>query len=224
MENVFGTVLIVDDHPFVLDAMTRMIGSLDLNLNVVACNSAESGMVQAETIADLKLIIIDYGLPGISGNTAIKIFHQRFPNIPIAVISGSDDRHVILGAKRSGATTYISKTVDSDKVRNVIRRILVEDTSHDVWAAQTTDVKPSEVFNKNLTKRQQDILFYLMKGYSNKEIAFHTELAEITVKMHVSAVFKVLGVINRTQAVMMAQRMGLIDDAGIGFQTYICCN
>ena len=114
-----------------------------------------------------------------------------------------------MAALRAGARIFVSKAVSTDMLGNLLRRVLASEVDKPEWitpqGTNSLEDEPSLV----LTPRQREILSLLAQGHPNKEIGLRLGLAEITVKMHVSAIFRTLNVANRTQAVLVARRLGL---------------
>lgn len=202
-------ILVIDDHPLVLNAMTIMLKALQHGCDVDPHSSGESALRQNDEATALRLILMDFNLPGITGNAAIQTFRKRFPETPIIVISGDDDRRVIKAALAAGANAYVSKGADAATIQGLINRALNNTLSAEEWLAPAPKIERSKTKDYRLTPKQSEILGLMTKGMSNKEIAFRMGSAEVTVKMHISAIFRALGVRNRTQAVLAARSLGL---------------
>ncbi|MEJ1966886.1 MAG: response regulator transcription factor [Gammaproteobacteria bacterium] len=205
-----ASALIIDDHPLYRDALTQLLGGMLGEANVKAASSAEEGLRLAAQLADLRLVLLDFNLPGMSGTEAIDAVLNRFPDVDIVAVSASEDRLDATSALRSGAKLFISKAVDTDVMAEAIRRTIAGD--HRVerqWITPTGAGVLDIDASSPLTPRQLEILSLL--HLPNKEIGLRLGVAEVTVKMHVSSVFRVLGVANRTQAMQAARRLSLGD-------------
>jgi DNA-binding NarL/FixJ family response regulator len=205
-----ASALIIDDHPLYRDALTQLLGAMLGEPNVKAASSAEEGLRLAAQLADLRLVLLDFNLPGMSGTEAIGAVLGRFPDADIVAVSASEDRLDATCALRAGAKLFISKAVDTEVLADAIRRTLAGDhRTERQWitpaGAGFLDVSD----DSPLTPRQLEILSLL--HLPNKEIGLRLGVAEVTVKMHVSSVFRVLGVANRTQAMQAARRLSLGD-------------
>ncbi len=201
-----GTILVVDDHPLMLDALRLLIRTIGTELAVATEFSAEAGLEKTNGLNDLLLIIMDFSLPGLSGNAALCAFRKQVPKVPVMVVSGLDDRRIMEGAIKSGAFAYISKTARPEKICETIRSVLLKRPIElEILLTSITDREPFS--NILLTERQQEVLLFLIKGCSNKEIALRLRLTEATVKYHVKGIFRTLNVDNRTQAVIQAQKL-----------------
>ncbi len=205
--------LIVEDHPLYRGALIQLMAEVFGPVGTVAASSAEAGLNLMADLPDLQLIWLDLGLPGMSGVEAIRAFVRARPGVPIIVISASDDRQEANAALHAGASVFLSKAVSPEVITDLARRAISGVTVKREWITangiQALGIAPALA----LTPRQQETLVLLSNGHSNKEIGLRMGVAEITVKVHVSALFRALEVVNRTQAVLVARRMGLCADA-----------
>ena len=203
-----ASALIIDDHPLYRDALTQLLGTMLGELNVKAASSAEEGLRLAAQLGDVRLVLLDFNLPGMSGTEAIDAVLARFPDADIVAVSASEDRLDATSALRAGAKLFISKAVDTDVMADAIRRTLAGDhRTERQWITPAGAGVLDADDNSPLTPRQLEILSLL--HLPNKEIGLRLGVAEVTVKMHVSSVFRVLGVANRTQAMQAARRLSL---------------
>ncbi len=203
------TALIIEDHPLYRDALIHLMQEIIGKSETVATNSAEKGLRLAETLPNLALILLDLGLPGLNGIEAIIAFHRKMPLIPIIVVSASENRQEVATALHEGAIAFVSKAVSAEIMTDVVRRILSGAITEPEWITANGKNTIQDEFWPKLTVRQHETLVLLSEGHSNKEIALRLGLSEMTIKVHVSALFRVLNVVNRTQAVLAARRLGL---------------
>ena len=153
----------------------------------------------------LRLIVLDIGLPGMSGIEAVTALMSRFPAADLVAVSASEERIDAAAALRAGAKLFISKAVSTEVMTQAIQRVLTGEYDGPQWITPTSnDVLEPDTASR-MTPRQLEILGLL--HLSNKEIGLRLGVAEITVKMHVSSLFRVLGVANRTQAMQAARRL-----------------
>jgi DNA-binding NarL/FixJ family response regulator len=196
-----GSALIIDDHPLYRDALAQLLRTILSEASVRAASSAGEGLRVAEGLSELRLVLLDFTLPGMSGTEAIDTIRRKFPNVVIIAVSASEQRRDATAALRAGAKQFISKAVSTEVMADAIRRVLCGDFSAPRWLTPTgAGVIESET--SLLTPRQLEILAQL--HLSNKEIGLRLGLAEVTVKMHVSSIFRALNVANRTQATQVA--------------------
>jgi DNA-binding NarL/FixJ family response regulator len=203
------TALIVEDHPLYRGALVHLMHAIVGEAGTVAVGSAEEGLRRAADMPDLGVVLLDLGLPGLSGMEAIHAYQRVCPGVPLIVVSASEDRQEATAALRAGAKIFMSKAVSTDTMADAARRALAGALDLPEWITAHGKVPIAGVGPLKLTPRQHDTLVLLCQGHSNKEIALRMGLAEITVKVHVSAVFRLLDVVNRTQAVLAARRLGL---------------
>lgn len=202
-------VLIVEDHPLYRGALIHLIAAIVGPENTLAVSSAEEGLRLIAPVDNLGLILLDLGLPGVKGVDAIAVFQRRCPAVPIIVVSASEDRQEANRVLRAGAQVFISKAASTEVMSDCVRRVLAGAVTEPEWITATGKAIIGSVSTLKLTQRQQEALVLLAQGHSNKEIGLRMNLAEITVKVHVSAIFRLLGVVNRTQAVLAARQLGL---------------
>jgi DNA-binding NarL/FixJ family response regulator len=201
------TVLVVDDHPLFRRALVDLVQQADPEATVASAASAEEGLQKLrEGVVDL--ILLDLGLPGAAGADAISIFRRACP-AKIVVVSASEHRQEVAAATRAGASTVVSKGVSMDTLREVVQQAMTDTLPQTQWIRPAGALALVDDTGRGLTARQQEIATLLMNGHSNKEIGMRLGLAEITVKTHLTAIFRLLGVVNRTQAVVAIRRLGV---------------
>ena len=206
-------VLIVDDHPLILDAVRRVFEVHGgWSISEAASYSDAVDRMERQPIPDL--VLLDLGLPGKFGLEALRDFRGGYPEACCVVLSGEDKPENVVGAIDLGAMGFISKRSSGDAIMEAIGLIskgyvcTPKDISGVVprGNAPETTINPMEL---GLTGRQCEVLAQLVCGKSNKAIARAMNLTEATVKTHVIAIFRVLNVHNRTGAVIAVSKMGL---------------
>jgi DNA-binding NarL/FixJ family response regulator len=200
-----GSALIINAHPLYRDALAQLLSPMVSGSGVRAAGSVEEGLRIAPELSDLGLVLLDVGLRGIRGTDAILAVAARCPRADIVVISASDDRLDAMAAVRAGARLVISKAVSTQVMADAIRRALRRDFSGPQWITRCATGLVAPCKASLLTPRQLEIVGLL--HLSNKEIGLRLDITEITVKAHVSSLFRVLGVTNRTQAVQALRRL-----------------
>lgn len=206
------SALIIEDHPIYRDALEIFMHAKLGETNVAAVSSIEEALARGNH-ASFGIILLDLGLPGVKGVEAVSILRRQFTNAAIVVVSASEDRREVDATLRAGAVAFVSKSVSRKAIVDVVQKVLNGENFESPWVRTLEDRKTSSSPDLNLTPRQQEILALLCEGMSNKEISLRLSVAEITVKMHVSSIFRELGVMNRTQAVLAARRYGLVDSS-----------
>ncbi len=208
-----GSALIIEDHPLYRDALTQLLRAVLGEANVHAASSAEEGLRVAAHVPDLRLVLLDFGLPRMSGTEAIAAIRSHFPAATVIAVSASEERRDATAALNAGAKHFVSKAVSTDVLADVIRRVLANDFTAPEWITPAGPAARDLADDSPLTARQLEILSLL--HLANKEIGLRLGVAEVTVKMHVSSIFRVLRVANRTQAMQAARRLSLgTKDAG----------
>jgi DNA-binding NarL/FixJ family response regulator len=204
------TVLIVDDHPLYREGLASALRTCMDSAEILGAGSAEEGLAMLEQTPDMDLVLVDLRLPGMDGFEALRAYGQRFPLVPRVLVSGVDEAQYVKRAFELGASGFIPKSLPLGAVADAIRLVL----SGGVFVPNGDALRPPPAGgappDRNLTLRQIEVLQLLGDGYTNKEIARTLAITERTAKAHVAAIFEALGADNRTQAVVAAQRMGLL--------------
>ena len=216
-------VLVIDDHPLVQQGVAAALESLGHDVNVIAAADSEQGLSAAAANPDIDLVLLDLALPGMSGLGVINALHHRFPSLPVVVLSALEDPDNIRNAIAAGAMGFVPKSAPTRVLIEVLQQVLEGNVSvpgnlSSGSGARTGATPPpggpgasgTEPDVALLTLRQLEVLSRLCQGKTNKQVATELGLSEKTVKAHVTAIFKVLGVVNRTQAVLVARRIGMI--------------
>ena len=196
-------ILIVDDHPLFRAGFHAVLEQSALHAGVRSVSSVPEALQALQRDGDIGLVLLDIHLRGDDGFNALKTIGERFPTTACIMISGDEQQAVATRAVSAGASGFIPKSFTADEMIAAIQKVLAGDVfvpaaAHLTQAPDTT----------GLTLRQLEVISMLGRGFSNKEIARALDVAERTVKAHVSAVFEALNVRNRTQAVLVAQRRG----------------
>lgn len=206
-------VLIADDHPLYRDALRTVVPQACPAADICEACSQEEVLAQVVSDSAFDLIVLDLNLPGAVGYSCLKRARQAARLTPIIVVSALDSPAIMGEAVMAGATAYVPKSAPRQVLVDAIRIIMEGGTYMPAMAvtalrnAQSTP--PSHetgAASDELTSRQQRVLTLLAEGFSNKRIARDLDISEITVKAHVSAILKKLGVSNRVQAALEARR------------------
>ena len=214
-------VLIVDDHPLFREGLKQVLQGLAEGTEVIAEGDAARALELAAGRADLDLVLIDLSMPGMDGFTALTRFAREVPGLPVVVVSANEDANEVRRALSLGAVGYIPKSTPPNQLLDALRLVLGGGMYVPPLLLRAAQPRPAAQAvrpggdeesgtDQSLTERQLAVLALLSQGKSNKLIARELDLAEKTVKAHVTAVFRVLGVVNRTQAALEARRLGLV--------------
>lgn len=212
-------ILLVDDHVLIRDAMRSVLREIDGSASVY---EAQSGREADDLIArneDIALVLLDLRLPDRDGLEMLSDLRKSHPAIAVVMLSAFCDRDNVLKSLAIGAQGFIAKTATRDVLLGALRLVLAggvyippEILDRAPEPAPEPTPKPDRhgptPSDLGLTERQLDVLALMMEGKSNKLICRHLDLAEPTVKNHVSAILKALDVNNRTEAVLAVTRLG----------------
>ncbi|MFZ6653759.1 LuxR C-terminal-related transcriptional regulator [Undibacterium sp. TJN19] len=206
-------VLVIEEHPMYRDALVAGLQVLLAGSDIFSVGCIEDIASCFSEAINFTLMTLDLGLPGMHGIAALAYLKSRYPQTDCLVLSGVEDRHEVGHALAAGATAFISKRVSLEVIADTIRKVMAHESLAAKWIVRKQKIAPDKAAAFNLTGRQYEILLLLCQGYSNKEIARRLNIVELTVKSHVSTIFKVMAVANRIQAVSAVRRLGLIQDA-----------
>lgn len=210
-------VLLVDDHHLVRAGMRPLVGKLADGeaVDVLEASSFEEAVTMADAHPELDLALLDLRLPDVAGFAALCDLQERHPALPVVIVSGEDDPVLMREAIEHGALGFIPKSSSPDVILGALRLVLAGGTyiPREMMAAPAamapTPPSPAVPAGLDLTPRQLDVLRLVIAGKSNKAICRELGLAEGTVKSHIAAVFRALGVSSRVQAVHAAFRLGI---------------
>ena len=209
-------LLIVDDHPVLREGLAALLRQTGADTDVLLASDAGEGFALVERHADLDAVLLDLMMPGMNGWRAISEFGRRRPELPVIVLSSSEDPQDARKALALGALGYVPKSASQHVLLSAIRIVLNGDLyvpplvlseAAEAPDRQAGRTKPTAV---RLTARQIEILIMVSKGQPNKTIAATLDLSEKTVKAHITAIFRALNVVNRTQAAAVGRESGLI--------------
>jgi len=201
-------ILIVDDHPLFRAGFHAVLEQSSLDAAVLSVSSVQEAKQILQRDADVGLVLLDIHLRGDDGFNALKVIGEKFPTTACIMISGDEQEGIAARAVAAGASGFIPKSFTADEMVAAIQQVMAGDVFVPVSTATTPTFESGA-----LTLRQMEVIAMLGRGCSNKEIARALDVAERTVKAHVSAVFEALNVRNRTQAVLVAQRRGFLPGA-----------
>jgi two-component system NarL family response regulator len=198
-------ILIVDDH-FI--ARKGLIGSLSPEPDIEVVAEASNGIQAVEMFARHRpdLVLMDVRLPLQDGLQAARAIRHDDASARIVMLTVSDADEDILGAVDAGVAGYLSKSVEREQLLLAIRQIARGGT----FFSPEIEMKLSAAYRVSLTIRESEVLALIVKGRSNKEIGYDLGIAEPTVRLHLTHLFKKLHVLDRTQAAMVAVQRGLI--------------
>ncbi len=226
-------ILLADDHALFRDALIQYIAHADPELHITAVSSFHEvkEILQDDPVQDL--VLLDLRMTGMMCMEGMKYMRETYKDIPVALISGVAEMRDVKAAMDLGAVGYFPKTLPAKSMLKALHLVLAGEkyipidyetnkimpsyfNGPDICEKETTGVisqkKSQDIFSHGdikFTPREREVLSYLLKGASNKEIANELGLQVVTVKLHVRGLCRKLGANNRTQAALKAQEMGL---------------
>ena len=211
-------ILIIEDHVLVREALALTLAQVGDGVYCQQASNAADALALLEADPDCDLLVVDLMLPEINGFSLLGIIAKRFPDVPALVVSALDDRESVQRAMKAGASGFVSKASPSNTLIEAVRTVLDGGvfTPDAATGSATGDGgsrsrRASQAFAERfqLTAAQGRVLELVAQGKSNRDIAEFLGLSEGTVKVHVSAILRALGVTSRAQALLMMTRAGL---------------
>ncbi len=207
-------ILLIEDHPLYRNALTPVIRQLaqTVNISEAACITDAFTIIERQPRFDL--VLLDLTLPDAMGLKALLPVCQLLPDVPVVIISANENRNLMVHAFNAGAKGYIPKSADSSVIKSALMLVLSGEVYIPSIALDSLSSGLSlleEEAGTSLTGRQEEVLQSLAQGYSNKQIGNILNIAETTVRVHVSDIIHLLHAHNRTDAVVKAQQLGLVN-------------
>ena len=209
--------MLIDDHATFTGGLKFLLSGLDETIEFLEATSCEDAL-EADQPSDIDLVLLDYHLPGMQGLDALLAIRDRFPSAPVVMLSGEDNPQLIRDSIDNGASGFIPKSHTPQLLIAALRLILSGGVYLPTRAltdvqyrsnAPTNDSTATGVAIEGLSNRQVQVLMKVVQGKANKVVAREMNISEGTVKAHLSAAFRALGVHNRTEAVYMAAKLCL---------------
>ena len=207
-------ILIVDDHKMFCDGLKLILSRLEEQTETIETGSGAEALRLAGQHSDLDLAMLDINLPDSDGVSLLQSFSKQYPTVPVIMLTATESRQMVQRCFDAGASGYITKSSGADLMLNAIRLVLAGGTYvpsfmvlHQEPATSRVKVPLDNDTLALLTARQAEVLTQLKDGISNKEIALRLGVSESTVKVHVSAILKTLGLRSRLEAALFAQQL-----------------
>lgn len=213
-------IIVADDHPLFREALKAAVGRLDAETCFVEADSVASLLTALEAQPEADLLLLDLNMPGAQGFNALAHVRGSRPELPVVVVSADDDAQTIAGALRFGAQGFIPKSTEAGQIGRAVESVLAGEIYTPPGFHPPRDsagtVEDLRVARRvaELTPQQFRVLGMLCSGLLNKQIAYEIDVSEATVKAHVTAILRKLGVTTRTQAVLAAGRLA-VDRASV---------
>lgn len=207
-------ILIADDHPLFREAIHNVIRDGFPDSEILETADLDSALALTLEHDDLDLVLLDQNMPGMHGLNGLINLRNEAPTIPVVIVSAEQDKQIVLQAITYGAVGFITKSSPRAQMTEAIEQILNGNVylPSDIIRSQKSPSRhshhsepsiPPELLQA-LTRKQLLVLERMTKGESNKQIAYNLDIAETTVKAHVSAILRKLNVHNRVQAILSA--------------------
>jgi DNA-binding NarL/FixJ family response regulator len=216
-------VIIADDHPLFRDALKQTLNSALPYVTITEVGSVEKLLDVIASDPNVDLVLLDLKMPGehgaasLSGLTGLMYLRSQSPQVPVVIVSASENPGMVRRCLNLGASGFIPKSLPVDEIRGAVKTIL----DGGVWfpadaqrEGEGDDISDLASRLATLTPQQVRVLSMLGQGLLNKQIAYELGVSEATVKAHVSAILQKLGVDSRTQAVIAVNRIASVDDHG----------
>ena len=212
MQSQTTTIIIADDHPLFRGALRQAVASIMPQARVMEASGMDDLNAALTQERDVDLILLDLTMPGVQGFSGLMSLRAQYPELPVVIVSATEEATVIRRAMDFGASGFIPKSIDIDSIGGAIQAVLAGDTwtPPDVDLSASEDSETADLVRRlgTLTPQQVRVLTMLSEGLLNKQIAYELGVSEATVKAHVSAILDKLGVDSRTQAVIAMSRFG----------------
>jgi DNA-binding NarL/FixJ family response regulator len=202
--------LVCDDHPIVAEAIADCLDLAMPGCQVTRVATLQAALAALRAAPAFDLVVLDLGLPDAQGLSAVREAREADPMSPVVVVSGNDEPSLILAAVEAGAMGFVPKSSD----RRTLVGALATVASGALYLPPNLPGPPTApvsngLHSLGLTPRQVDVLRLMLRGLPNKLICRELTLSENTVKIHVSNVLQALGARSRTEAVVIAARLGV---------------
>ena len=214
-------VLIVDDHALFRGGVKALLARQPGFEVVGEASDGLEGVKRAKSLAP-DVVLLDLHMPGVSGREAIKLLAEEAPSARVLMLTVSEDADDLVDTLRAGASGYLLKNIENDALLDAIRRTAAGDAVvstqmtrklvQGLKSAPKAQLAAAPAEKDKLRPREREILVFLARGASNKEIARDLDLAESTVKIHVQHILRKLDLVSRVQAAVYAVEAGLIEN------------
>lgn len=213
-------ILVVDDHSLVREGLCQVLKGLEADVEVLEASNCAQAFELTALNPDLDLILLDYHLPDMTGLEALDVFGAKHPELPVVMLSGSVNPQIMRQVIAKGAAGFITKAGKSHDLLAALRLVL----EGEVYIPPGLDTNPDSPHLSasnagyslpQFTQRQEEVLYLMVEGRTNREISQTLHLADETIKSHVTSILRGFGVKNRVQAVVAANLHGYSKPASL---------
>lgn len=206
-------IIVADDHPLFRSALCQAINKAVPAAAILECDSISQLESTLAANRDADLILLDLHMPGANGFSGLVLARREYPEIPVVIISASEETTIVQRALDYGACGFIPKSSDLPVISSAIQSVM----QGNIWipekateaASLSKEEKEFAERIRTLTPQQLRVFMMLTKGLLNKQIASEIDVSEATIRTHMTAIFRKLGVRNRTQAVLAANYLNI---------------
>lgn len=201
-------VVIVDDHAMIRAGLESLLNGAD---DILVVGQAHDGEQALEVVKAERpdVVLMDLQMPNVDGVTAIRQIQALDIGVDVLVLTSFNDQERIVGALDAGAVGYLLKDADPDDVLRGVRAVARGESPIDPKAARTLLGARADTQQVQLTSREAEVLGLVREGLANRQVARRLDISERTVKAHLTSAFARIGVSDRTQAALWAERHGL---------------
>jgi len=209
--------LLIDDHPVFITALEKLLKGMYREIGIDTATSAEAALHQIEYHSNYQFILLDLTMPGLDGFAFLRALEQRRLPIPVIIVSSSEEPETIHACIKAGSVGYIPKSYDLDQMANAIEQIHSGGIYLPQSSAQSSTQTDEAAIKQRceqigITDKTYQVLVWLTKSKTNKEIADELNISVHTVKAHLAKLQERLQTTNRMDTVMEAIRLGLVND------------
>lgn len=215
LEGAMASFLIIDDHPLFREALGNAVRLALPEARILEAMSIEDALHTLSAEQGVDLALLDLSLPDATGFSGFLRLREAYPRLPVAIVSSEEDQRVVGEALALGAAGYLPKSTSKRELAQSIEGVLSGSVSvpKDFVAApqrgRADASKALEVKLRELTPQQLRVLDLLRRGYPNRQIAQELQLAESTVKAHITEILRKLGLFSRNKAIIAVGKMDL---------------
>lgn len=197
-------ILVTDDHPLTREGLSLAARAALPGVQVDTAGTVAEAVPLLSRLTPYRLILLDFALPDSHGYAGMLQLQQYAPATPIVIVTAHEQSHLIEAAKALGAAGFLFKSQPLDTIAGILREVLAGRTHFPSNVAPDPLIAAARAQIATLSKAQYAVLLALADGRSNKQIAYDLSITEATVKAHLTAVFRKMGVTNRAQALLAA--------------------
>ncbi len=205
-------ILIADDHPLFRSALRQAVTlGLGPDVRLVEVASIAELETHLGDKSDWDLVLLDLNMPGAYGFSGLVLLRGQYPQIPVVMVSAQEEAPVVVKSREFGASGFIPKSSTLEQIQDAVQKVLDGEVWWPPQAFEKVDVsaeaKAASEGLASLTPQQFRVLTMVCEGLLNKQIAYELSVSEATIKAHVTAIFRKLGVRTRTQAALLLQQL-----------------